>query len=93
MTTAEQRISDVEDPITPLTAETRSAQQQLTDHSAKLNDLEDRLRHNNLRFIDFPEGSESKELERFMENWLRSTMSREVLSPLFAIEQAHCVPL
>lgn len=43
VTAAEQRISDVEDAITPSTAEAHATQQQMADHSAKLTDMEDRL--------------------------------------------------
>lgn len=55
--------------------------------------MEDRLRRNNLRFLGFPEGSEGKAPEQFMEQWLTSTFGANMFSKMFAIERAHRVPL
>lgn len=60
---------------------------------AKLGDIEDRLRRNNLQFLGFPEGSEGKCPKEFLLTWLKWTFGEESFSHLFAIESAHWVPL
>lgn len=70
----EQRISDIEDVVNPLSVESRSQQAVLQEHSANLGDLEDRLRRNNLYFIDFLEGVQGKDLELFLKKWLKSVI-------------------
>lgn len=83
----------MEDTVNPLTADFRSQQQDLWDHSDKLGDLEDRMQRNNLRFIGFPEGGEGKNPEDFLENWFKLIVETDHLSSLFAIERAQMVPM
>lgn len=85
-------ISDIEDTVNPLSADSQSQQTALKEHSEKLVDLEDHLRRNNLCFIDLPEVVEGKDPESFLENLLKSLVGRDILS-LFAIEWAHRVSM
>lgn len=93
MTIAEQCISKVEDVGNPLQAEVCSIHTNLSDHASNLSILKGHPRRNNPRFVGFREGWEDREQEHFMENWLKSILKPGTLSPLFAIERAHQVPL
>lgn len=93
VTNAEQRISTVEDELNPLLVQVRDTAANYKSQEAKLRDIEDRLRSNNLRFLGFPEGSEGKQAEEFLLSWLKQTFGTECFSHLFAIERAHKVPL
>ena len=93
VTNAEQRIGDLEDETHPLQGSVRELRQAQTYTADKLTDMEDRLRRNNLRFLGFPEGSEGRDPEAFMERWLITTFGASTFSRLFAIERAHRVPL
>lgn len=91
-TEAEQRISDLEDVVRPLEGSVQSAQKDLAAHTDKLGDMEDRLRRNNIRLVGFPEGAEGRQVEDFLEQWLKDNMDAATFSRLFAIERAHRVP-
>lgn len=85
VTTAEQRISAVEDDLTPLML---TVWEVVVDHKsqeAKLWDIEDRLRRNKLCFLVFPEGMEGKQPEEFLLSWLKIPLE---LTPL-----PICLPL
>ena len=90
---AEQRISTLEDEIRPLQGSVRELHQAQEHTTDRLTEMEDRLRRSNLRFLGFPEGSEGRTPEMFMERWLISTFGAPTFSPLFAIERAHRVPM
>lgn len=92
VTQMEQRISAVEDDLNPLLMQVRDMTADKSQE-AKLGDIEDRLRRNNLRFIGFPEGTEGKNPEEFLLSWLKQVFGPESFSHLFAIERAHRVPL
>lgn len=93
VTQTEQRISTVEDDLHPLLLQVRDMSADNKSQEAKLGDIEDRLRRNNLRFIGFPEGTEGKNPEEFLLSWLKQTFGPESFSHLFAIERAHRVQL
>lgn len=93
MSNAEQHIGELEDEARPLQSSVRELLQAQGYMADKLTDMEDHLRHNNLCFLGFPEGSEGRAPETFMERWLTSTFGASIFSPLFTIERAHRVPL
>lgn len=57
----------------------------------KQDDLENRLRRCNLRFIGLPEGVEGGDPTTFLETLLCDTYGREAFSPTFLVERAHCM--
>lgn len=89
----EQRIGDLEDETRPLQGSVRELRQAQEYTSDKLTGMEDRLRRNNLHLLGFPEGSEGRAPEMFMEQWLTSTFGANTVSTMFAIERAHRVPI
>lgn len=70
VTETETRISRVEDEMPPLQQATDHIQQQLHSILSKQDDMENRLRRCNLRFVGLPEGSDPP---AFLENLLIST--------------------
>lgn len=58
VTETEARISHLEDELPPLQVHTERLQHQLNMVLAKQDDMENRLRRCNLRFVGLPEGSE-----------------------------------
>lgn len=90
---AEERISAVEDQIPHITKELKRGTQQIAFLLNKVDDLENRLRRNNIRLVGVPEKSEGKDPVAFFESWLLDTVGKDLLSAHFSIERAHRVPL
>lgn len=88
----EDRVSNVEDEVAPLQRELRHVQSVSAGHAARLEDMENRQRRNNVRAVGIPEKIEGKNPVAFMEKWLLSTFGRDAFSSMFAIERAHRVP-
>lgn len=89
---AETRISDIEDTIPPLQADTGRMQLQIQQHFSKQDEMKNRLRRCNLRLIGLPEGAEGRDPTTFLEQLLISTYGREAFSPMLAVERAHRMP-
>lgn len=90
--TSETRLGEVEDAIPPLQTTSERMQYQINQLLAKQDDMENRLRRCNLRFIGLPEGTEGKDPTTFLEQLLITTYGREAFSPTFAVERAHRMP-
>ncbi|KAJ1185767.1 hypothetical protein NDU88_002554 [Pleurodeles waltl] len=56
---------------------------------AWIEDAEGKSRRNNVRLLDFPERAEGVSTEKFVENWIRSTLQPKGLSSLFTIDREH----
>lgn len=91
-TAAEGRISDIEDQLPPLARDTRAAAQQAAQNTAKTDDIENRLRRNNVRIVGLPEKVEGRDPTTFVEDWLLETFGKEAFSAIFAVERAHRTP-
>lgn len=64
----------------------------ITQLQQKQDDLKNRMRGNNLRFIGLPEGTEGNNLATFLEDLLITTYEREAFSQSFAVERVHRMP-
>lgn len=53
---------------------------QLSSHESRLEDLENRLRRNNVRLVGLPEWVEGNTPVEFIEKWLLATMGAEHFS-------------
>lgn len=89
VTDTETRISQVEDDISPLQITTERLQHQLNMVLIKQDDMENRLRRCNLRFVGLPEGEEGADPPSFLEKLLISTFGRAEFSTSFVVERAH----
>lgn len=76
VTSAEQRISTVEDELNSLLVHVRDVAVDHKSHKAKLGDIEDWLRRNNLHFLGYPKGSEGKHPEKFLLVWLKQLLEQ-----------------
>lgn len=86
VTEMETRISRVEDEVQ---VTTERLQHQLAMILAKQDDMENRLRRCNLRFVGIPEGLEGSDPPSFLENLLVTTFGRAEFSTMFVVERAH----
>uniref|UniRef100_A0A803JV19 L1 transposable element RRM domain-containing protein n=1 Tax=Xenopus tropicalis TaxID=8364 RepID=A0A803JV19_XENTR len=91
-TATEQRLSELEDACAPVQQTLQNLGKDVQSCLAKTDDLENRLRRNNLRMVGFPERAEGTTPEEFVTTWLLSNFDRNKLSGAFAIERAHRVP-
>lgn len=95
-TELEGRVSGVGDAITPMKQEIELLKVKVEIQNDKLEDLENRLRRNNVRIIDrkprSPERSEGNSRRDFLEKCLQEIFGKEFY-PLFAIERTYRVPL
>lgn len=89
VTEAENRLGTVEDSLPPLQNTTSELQHQVNQLLQKQDDIENRLRRCNLRFVGLPEGVEGKDPPAFLENLLCDTYGKESFSPTFVVERAH----
>lgn len=85
----EGRMSTIEDDVAPLQSEVRHVQSLTSAHAAKLEDMEDGLRRNNVQAVGIPERDEGKNPEAFINRWLTETFGRDSFSQMFAVERAH----
>lgn len=91
-TALEGRVSQVEDDIYPLQQEVKTIKDQLGRVIEKMDEIENRLRRDNVRVVGLPERSEGLNPIAFLEKWLIELFGRETFSPQFSIERAHRVP-
>lgn len=92
-TLIETRISELEDQFTPVQRDSRKNNQAITALWAKADDLENRSRRNNARVVGVPEKVEGSNPSDYFESWLLKTFGKETLTPLYAVERAHRVPM
>lgn len=55
-------------------------------------DIENCLRHNNVRIVGLPEKVEGRDPTEFVEQWLQEVFSKESFTPVYAVERAPRVP-
>lgn len=91
-TTLEERLSQVADNLNPMKPEFKAMQVQMGLYKAKMDEIENRSRRNNVRVVGFPERCEGSHPAEFLEKWLKGTFGIKIFSHLFAIERAHRVP-
>lgn len=92
VTETETRISRAEDTLYPLQHSQEDLKRQIQQLAQKHDDLENRARRSNLRFIGLPEGSEGTDLATFLEKLLINMYGREAFSDTFVVERAHRMP-
>ena len=63
---AEEHISSLEDVVHPLAVTVRDHTGEMAALRTKINNLENRSRRNNLRFVGFPERAEGSHPEKFL---------------------------
>lgn len=88
----EGRVSSIEDDMAPMQRDLTYNNHLLSQHTTHLEDLENRMRRNNVRAIGMPERMEGRNPVEFIEQWLITAFDREVFSPMFSVECAHRVP-
>lgn len=88
----ESRISQLEDAAAPIPDRVSSLEKAAGMWTQRADDLENRLRRNNIRILGLPERSEGGDACLFAESWLKSTFPNATLSTVFAVERAHRVP-
>lgn len=88
----EGRMSNVEDEVVPLQRELHHVQSYTAGNTVCIEDIENRLRRNNVRAMGIPEKAEGKNLVAFIENWLTNTFGEDSFSKMFTVERANRVP-
>lgn len=81
----------LEDDMAPMQRDHTYNSHLIVQHASHLEDLENRLRCNNIRAIGLPEKVEGKNPVDLFENWLITTFGKEVFSPMFSVERVHRV--
>lgn len=84
---AEHRISNTEDGVGDL-QKVQTLGTQVETPSARLDDLENRHRRNNLRLVNLPEKAEGADAVKFLVEWLCEVFE-DSLSGLVIIERVH----
>lgn len=88
----EERISQLEDGAIPVSKSVAELEKVANSWTQRADDLENRLRRNNVRILGLPERAEGNDPCAFMETWLKTTLPDAQISTVFAIERAHRVP-
>lgn len=89
LTSAETRISKVEDDVSSLTSKEASLHKKLQELQLKVDDLENRSRRSNLRLVGLPENTEQGEITIFLQTWLVDVLGRDAFQSPPIIERAH----
>ena len=66
--------------------------QMARDNNNRADDIENRLRRNNVRIVGLPEKTEGRDPTTFIESWLVEIFGKEAFSPFFTVERAHRTP-
>lgn len=91
LTSAETRISKVEDDVSSLTSKEASLQKKLQELLLKVDDLENRSRRSNPRLVGLPENTEQGEITIFSRpktsssqvcTWLLDVLGRQMAHPV-----------
>lgn len=91
-TAVEGRVSEVEDQLPPLNRDVRMATQNAFQALNKTDEIENRLRRNNVRIVGLPEKVEGRDPTTFIEEWLQEVFGKEAFSSIYTVERAHRVP-
>lgn len=86
-------ISNLKDKLSPLIRETQANTRLIKTVDMQADDLENRMRHNNVRIVGLPEKVEGRDPTDFVEQWLTEIFGKKAFTTLCAIERAHRVPL
>lgn len=89
VTETEHRISSLEDDLFPAPNRVAKAEKQISFWSQKAEDLENRLRRNNLRIAGLSERTEGQNPEDFVEAWLKTTFLETKFSSAVGMTSAH----
>lgn len=84
----EERVSSLEDVVQPLSATLWDRTGEMATLRTKIDDLENRLCRNNLRFVGFPERAEGSRPQKFLYTWLRDIFGSDTPSFSYVIERA-----
>ena len=94
-----ERVTETESCLSSLRPTVVEVQQHVKEMRAEMHRLRDRAedaegrsRRNNVRFLGFPEKSESPNAELFLEEWLLKEVLRPPVPKFFSIERAHRIP-
>lgn len=85
----ERGIGQAEDELPPLQINVERLQYQLNTVLSKQDEMENRLRRCNLRFVGLPKKAEGSNPPTFLENLLINNFGREAFSSTFVVERAH----
>ncbi len=88
----EQRVSTNEDNVTDLTTRIERLESHNTNLKIKVEDLENRSRCNNLRFVGVPEFAESGDMVGFMTQLIYQVLGQVNFPSPLKIERAHRTP-
>uniref|UniRef100_A0A8C5PCI5 Uncharacterized protein n=1 Tax=Leptobrachium leishanense TaxID=445787 RepID=A0A8C5PCI5_9ANUR len=88
LTEVEDRVSTLEDGLTPLQTTVDSHDSLLSTLLDKIDDLENRSRRNNLRIVGLPETVKGPQLQHFVSTWLPTALGIATNVPL-VVERVH----
>uniref|UniRef100_A0A3Q3E900 L1 transposable element RRM domain-containing protein n=1 Tax=Labrus bergylta TaxID=56723 RepID=A0A3Q3E900_9LABR len=91
ITTAEQRISDVEDKLSPISESHKTLESQVDQLSQKVDYLENYSRRNNLCIVNIAENMEGSDIKVFATNLLKTALDIPADQPGPELERAHRV--
>lgn len=92
LTTAEDRISEVEDTSHTQGSQLAELKGMVDALQRRADDAEDRQRRNNVRVVGLPEGAEGTVTTTFAEQFFKSLLTLGDLPPTYIVERAHRVP-
>lgn len=82
----------MEDKLGPLIRDTQATARMAKATEMRAEDIENRLRQNNVWILGLPEKVEGRDPTEFIEHWLLEVFGKEVFTPLYSVERTHRVP-
>lgn len=89
---AEDRIDNIEDDIAGEKTKIAMLEKQVSELTSKIDDLENRSCHSNLRLVNLPGKVEKGNAAAFLEEWLPDIFVPETFPAPLVIERAHRLP-
>lgn len=89
LTSMETALSDHSDRLTSLEGQMKQLQTENGQLKQKTEDLENRSRHNNIRVVGLPEGSEGRSTTEFMSKFLVDILKYDTFTTPPELDRAH----
>lgn len=89
----EGRVSKIENEMGPLQHDLKAVGLETNHCADRIDDLENRLRRNNVRILGLPELMEGRNPTECIAQWLLDVFDRQNFTPFFAVERAHRIPV
>ena len=89
---AEDRISELEDKVEKNTQKEQEKEKRLRKNEQVIREMQDNMKHNNIRIIRIPEGEEEQGIENMFEKVMIENFPNRIREKVTKIQETQRVP-